>query len=123
MGERMLGRIPRSRIRRSVAPSATAASAYSIRFCPSVPARASRANCGRPTTATAIPALRDPGPVIATSPMARRTGGIASSVSMPRITIPSTIPPCQPAHRPSGTPTIAAPSVAPSPMASAMRAP
>src|SRR5579864_5549393 len=122
-GESTFGRMVRKTIRASRAPAATDASTYSIARCVSTPARAIRANCGRPTIAIATPAFTDPGPTAATSAIASSTGGIARSVSTVRIAAASTAPPLKPVQRPSGTPHTAATAVDPTPIASAIRAP
>ena len=56
-------------------------------------ARAMRVNFGTFTTTTALTALKDPGPNIATTAMASNVAGKAKRVSMIRIITASDTPP------------------------------
>ena len=88
-----------TRIVRRGTPIARAARTKSFPFCPSTDPRRSRAKIGTLTTPIAIMIEKSPGPSIAAMPMAMRSPGIESMMSISRMITLSVLPPKKPGHR------------------------
>ncbi len=74
-------------------PAAIAASTYGSCLTASVEARATRAKPGVKATVSTTTMFQNPPPSAAAIRMASRSSGKAISMSMPRLTIRSTVPP------------------------------
>ena len=92
-GEIAFGRMCEKRIARRGTPTALAASTKSFSFWASTEPRRSRVKIGTFTTPIATMICHKPGPSAATTPIANSRPGIASMMSISRITTVSTTPP------------------------------